>query len=43
MTDTFPLSKKCYARSETPFSVMTISGFHFKISLHIKATSLISC
>lgn len=31
MHDTFPLSKKCCARSETPFYVMTISGFHFKI------------
>ena len=42
MTETFPLSKKCYAKSETPFSVITTSGFHFKISLHIRATSLIS-
>ena len=42
ITETFPFNKKCYAKSETPFSVITISGFHFKISLHIRATSLIS-
>lgn len=42
ITETFPLSKKCYARSETPFSVITTSGFNFTISLHIRAISSIS-
>lgn len=41
--DTFPFSKKCWAKSEIPFSVITISGFHFKISLHIKAIYWVSC
>lgn len=40
--DTFPFNKKCYAKSETPFSVITTSGLCFKISLHIKAISSIS-
>jgi len=40
ITEQFPcLSKKCYAKSETPFSVITTSGLHFKIFLHIFQTS----
>lgn len=35
--ETFPFNKKCWAKSEIPFYVITISGFHFKISLHIRA------
>lgn len=41
--ETFPFNKKCWAKSEIPFSVMTISGFHLRISLHIMAISWVYC
>lgn len=41
--ETFPFKRKCWAKSEIPFSVMTISGFHLRISLHIMAISWVYC
>jgi len=42
MQETFPFNKKCWAKSEIPFSVITISGFHFRMSLHINAIYCVS-
>mmetsp|Transcript_12850 Transcript_12850/g.30812 ORF Transcript_12850/g.30812 Transcript_12850/m.30812 type:complete len:286 (-) Transcript_12850:724-1581(-) len=43
ITETLPFNKKCWARSETPFSVTTTSGLCFKMSSHIFWTSSSSC
>lgn len=40
--ETFPFKRKCWAKSEIPFSVITMSGFHFRISLHIIAIYCVS-
>mmetsp|Transcript_95723 Transcript_95723/g.249366 ORF Transcript_95723/g.249366 Transcript_95723/m.249366 type:complete len:418 (-) Transcript_95723:500-1753(-) len=43
MTEMFAFSKKCCARSETPFSVMTTSGLILTTSSHIFRISSSSC